>query len=114
MCKDRVAHAPACSAMQTALCRGCPFKSAARTHSQLDLIYQPCIACSPAQVCRVRNSEQLRESFVCDQSTRYKPRMAWYNPNDGMVPSGWLTEGLLADMAYYRPFGGTRKAEQAW
>lgn len=22
-----------------------------------------------------------------------------------MVPRGWLTQGLLADMAYYMPFG---------
>lgn len=64
--------------------------------------------------CRLRNSKELRESFVCDANTIYKPRMAWYNPNDGMVPSGWLTEGLLADLAYYKPFTGTRTEKQRW
>jgi hypothetical protein len=38
--------------------------------------------------------------------------MAWYNPNDGMVPSGWFKEGLLADLAYYKPFTGLRRSDQ--
>lgn len=62
----------------------------------------------------VRDSKSLRESFICTPETRYKPRMAWYNPNDGMVPSGWLTEGLLADLAYYKPFTGVRESHQKW
>lgn len=50
------------------------------------------------------NNVALRSSFVCDKTTAMRPRMSWYNPNDGMVPSKWLTEGFLADMAYYQPF----------
>lgn len=41
---------------------------------------------------------------MVEAGSTVKPRMAWYNPNDGMIPSGWLTEGLLADLAYYKPF----------
>eukprot|EP01025_Chloroclados_australasicus_P063024 TRINITY_DN830_c0_g1_i7.p2 TRINITY_DN830_c0_g1~~TRINITY_DN830_c0_g1_i7.p2 ORF type:complete len:273 (-),score=25.96 TRINITY_DN830_c0_g1_i7:381-1199(-) len=59
-----------------------------------------------------RNNEAMRQSFVCNKDTRCKPRLSWYNPNDGMVPSGWLTEGLLADLAYYKPFTGVRTAAQ--
>eukprot|EP00892_Ulva_mutabilis_P010339 jgi/Ulvmu1/7678/UM038_0109.1 len=62
----------------------------------------------------MRDSKEIRESFICTPETRYKPRLAWYNPNDGMVPSGWLTEGLLADMAYYKPFTGLREKHQKW
>lgn len=64
--------------------------------------------------CRIRNNEKIRESFVCDANSRYKPRMAWYNPNDGMFPSNWFSEGLMADLAYYKPFTGVRSAAQAW
>lgn len=60
----------------------------------------------------IRNSASLRESFVCDKNTRYKPRMSWYNPNDGMIPSDWWTQGFLADLAYYKPFTGTREEHQ--
>ena len=58
----------------------------------------------PSTLCRIRNNASLRESFVVEVGSTVKPRMAWYNPNDGMIPSGWLTEGLLADLAYYKPF----------
>lgn len=58
-------------------------------------------------------SETIRSTFIAeDPSTRKKARLSWYNPNDGMVPSGWWKGGLLADFQYYNPFnlaGGDSK-----
>lgn len=39
-----------------------------------------------------------------DPKTRPKARLSWYHPDDGMVPRDWFSGGLLADLAYYRPF----------
>jgi hypothetical protein len=100
-------HAEACCAAFASSA----WPAALRNEWQVRLLNSKVIV---ASCCRIRNSPEFRESFVCDAKTIYKPRMAWYNPNDGMVPSGWFTEGLLADLAYYKPFTGTRSKDQAW
>ena len=49
----------------------------------------------------INESEALRSVFVVDDKEPRKARFAWYNPNDTMVPSGWLSDGLLADIRFY-------------
>ncbi|KAL6776317.1 hypothetical protein ACKKBG_A20650 [Auxenochlorella protothecoides x Auxenochlorella symbiontica] len=50
------------------------------------------------------NNERIRATFVDDKATRKKARLSWYHPDDTMVPRGWFTQGLLADLKYYTPF----------
>lgn len=51
------------------------------------------------------SSPAIQSTLVAeDVATRPKARLSWYHPDDTMVPRGWFTGGLLADLAYYRPF----------
>ncbi|GMH32264.1 hypothetical protein BSKO_00098 [Bryopsis sp. KO-2023] len=49
-------------------------------------------------------SEKFKETLVVDESTRVKPRLSWYHPDDTLVPRDWFSKGLLEDIKYYRPF----------
>lgn len=49
----------------------------------------------------VRDSEKVRDMLVADTSNLPKPRMTWYDPSDGMVPTDWFTDGIYADYEYY-------------
>ncbi|KAK9787616.1 hypothetical protein WJX73_004904 [Symbiochloris irregularis] len=53
----------------------------------------------------VANSKRMRGTLVA-QEDRQKARLSWYHPDDTMVPRDWFKGGLLADLKYYRPFGG--------
>merc|ERR1712072_1158778 len=48
--------------------------------------------------------DRVRDTFVVSKDTPLRTRLSWYNPQDGMVPSNWLKDGLLADLEWYRPF----------
>eukprot|EP00884_Botryococcus_braunii_P018807 jgi/Botrbrau1/560/Bobra.0010s0029.1 len=51
------------------------------------------------------NSKVIRSTFIAeDAKSRPKARLSWYHPDDTMVPRGWFTGGLLADLKYYKPF----------
>ena len=59
-------------------------------------------------------SPALQATLIADDpATRRKARLSWYHPDDGMVPRDWLAGGLLADLAYYRPFRAPLAAEAA-
>lgn len=50
-------------------------------------------------------TDAFKSTFVVDDDkSKRKTRLSWYNPQDGMVPSNWLKDGLLADMKWYKPF----------
>lgn len=51
------------------------------------------------------SSEALQRTLVAEApKDRKKARLSWYHPDDSMVPRDWFKGGLLADLAYYRPF----------
>ena len=57
-----------------------------------------------------RDSEFIRNVLVIDEKKRVKPRLSWYDPYDTTwVPSGWFSEGVMADMNYY--FADQQKQE---
>lgn len=49
----------------------------------------------------INESAALRSVFVVEDDAPRRARFAWYNPNDTMVPSNWLRDGLLADISFY-------------
>jgi hypothetical protein len=50
-------------------------------------------------------TDAFKSTFVVDDDkSKRKTRLSWYNPQDGMVPSNWLKDGLLADMKWNKPF----------
>ena len=49
----------------------------------------------------INNNETIRKVFVVDDDDPRKARFSWYDPRDTMVPRGWLTQGLLADINFY-------------
>ncbi|KAK9843051.1 hypothetical protein WJX74_006228 [Apatococcus lobatus] len=50
-------------------------------------------------------SEIFKSTLIAeDPKIRKKARLSWYHPDDTMVPRGWWKGGLLADLAYYKPF----------
>lgn len=52
------------------------------------------------------SSDAVRDTLVAeDPKNRKKARLSWYHPDDGMVPRGWFSQGLMADFKYYMPFG---------
>jgi len=50
-----------------------------------------------------RDNETVREVLVYDEEKQknVKPRLSWYHPDDTMVPRGWFSEGIMADLKYY-------------
>ena len=48
------------------------------------------------------NNENIQNTLA--SSEKIRPRLSWYNPNDGMVPENWFKDGLLNDILYYKPF----------
>lgn len=52
------------------------------------------------------SSTKFRSTFIADPpKERKKARLSWYHPDDTMVPRDWWSGGLMADLAYYNPFG---------
>mmetsp|Transcript_9093 Transcript_9093/g.32701 ORF Transcript_9093/g.32701 Transcript_9093/m.32701 type:complete len:246 (-) Transcript_9093:1542-2279(-) len=50
-------------------------------------------------------TDAFKDTFVVDDDkAKRRTRLSWYDPTDGMVPRGWLADGLLADLDWYRPF----------
>lgn len=51
-------------------------------------------------------SPAIQATLVVEEDVKVRPkaRLSWYHPDDTMVPRGWWKGGLLADLAYYRPF----------
>ena len=50
-------------------------------------------------------TQAFKSTFVVDDDkSKRRTRLSWYNPQDGMVPSNWLKDGLMADLQWYRPF----------
>lgn len=59
-------------------------------------------------------SPAVRATLVAPApADRPKARLSWYHPDDGMVPRGWWRAGLLADLAYYKPFQAVEGAAPA-
>jgi hypothetical protein len=51
-------------------------------------------------------SETFKATFVVEGPDAHKKaRLSWYHPDDTMVPRGWFSQGLMADLKYYMPFG---------
>ncbi len=51
------------------------------------------------------STQAFESTFVVDEDVnKRRTRLSWYHPEDTMVPRGWFRDGLLADMAWYRPF----------
>lgn len=49
-----------------------------------------------------RDNETVREVLVYNsEKPAVKPRMSWYHPDDTMVPRGWFSDGIMADLKYY-------------
>lgn len=61
----------------------------------------------------INNSDTLRSIFVVDEDAKRRARFSWYSPHDGMVPSGWLTNGLLADIRFYYSSPAAPKASSS-
>jgi len=56
------------------------------------------------------SSPSVRATLVAPPAAdRPKARLSWYHPDDGMVPRGWWKGGLLADLAYYKPFAAVEE-----
>ena len=50
-------------------------------------------------------TDAFKDTFVVDDDkSKRRTRLSWYDPNDGMVPKNWLSDGLLADLRWYKPF----------
>lgn len=50
-------------------------------------------------------TDAFKSTFVVDDDkSKRRTRLSWYNPQDGMVPTNWLKDGLLADLKWYKPF----------
>lgn len=77
-------------------------RRAAKSPASPSEVWIPSLAkCLPATH-RFATSSVVREVLIYDEKKVKKPRLSWYNPYDTTwVPSGWFSEGLLADMNYY-------------
>ena len=55
-----------------------------------------------------RDNDFIRSVLIIDETKRTKPRLSWYDPYDTTwVPTGWFSDGVMADMTYY--FGDKSK-----
>lgn len=50
----------------------------------------------------LRDNEKVRKILVCDDDAdSVKPRLTWYEPTDGIIPTNWFEDGIHADLDYY-------------
>ncbi len=48
----------------------------------------------------VRDNEKVRDILVHNGDVT-KPRLSWYEPTDGLIPTNWFEDGICADLDYY-------------
>lgn len=68
----------------------------------LDNLYIPQVPIFCPLTKKIRDNEFVRETLVHDDTDKpIKPRLTWYDPNEGIIPTDWFEDGICSDLDYY-------------